>query len=112
MRTLFSETDIKEKVYTVDLTNRLVIVSPEFLKEEYRDAKYQLFFAESGFGCNPKARGNGVFGIWCVDGIHDRVERYDILGTATDEAIAEWKRLYGEFPCKVGYEIEKRTKGE
>lgn len=112
MRTLFSETDIKEKVYTVDLTNKFVILSPESLGENYRDAKYQLFFAESGFGCSPTASGRAVYGMFCFDGDETRVNREDILGTATDEAIAEWKRLYGEFPSKVGYEIEKRTKGE
>lgn len=105
---LFNETtDIKER--KVDITNKLVILSPESLDIQYRNAKYQLFFAEHGFGCNPNSRGNAVYGIWCADG----EERYNILGTATDEAIAEWKELYGEFPSKVGYEIKKRIeKGE
>lgn len=87
------DVDIKE----IDITNKIVILKHDFFKEEYLDARYQLVKCVGGFGAHPHARGNAIFIKWFYDGETNRIERYDdnILGLATEEAIAEWKNIYG-----------------
>jgi hypothetical protein len=70
-----------------------VVIDPEFFKEEYRSAKYQLFLAKGGFGCDPSKLGNAVFGADYNESY--RQERYNILGVATEEAIQAWEKEYG-----------------
>lgn len=72
---------------------KFVIIDPDFFKPEYREAKYQLFYAVSGFGCDPSKMGNAVFGTDISESY--RQERYNILGIATEEAIQAWEKFYG-----------------
>jgi len=89
----------------VNLEGKLVILKIEFFVERYRDAKYQLVLVRSGFGCSPDSRGNAIFVRECHNDNPEtyRIERCnnDILGIATEEAIKEWKEIYGEFNEKV-----------
>lgn len=84
-----------------NLEGKLVVIKDTFFKPEFKDAKYQLVLATGGFGCEPISLGNAIFVKEChKDNPEEyRLERYnnDILGIATDEAIAEWKSIYGEF---------------
>jgi len=99
-KTLFTQNDYTPWSRT-DLEGKLLIREVNNFKEDFRDAKYQLVLAKGGFGCRPDARGNAIF----VSEVHNdepedyRMERCDneILGIATEEAIKEWKSLYGEF---------------
>ena len=89
----------------VNLESKILVLKDKCFKEEYRDAKYQLVIATGGFGCNPSSLGNAIFVRECRNDNPEtyRIERYnnDILGIATDEAIAEWKEIYGEFNVEV-----------
>lgn len=76
---------------------KIVIKRAEIFKPEYQETKYQLVYAVGGFGCDPTKMGRAVFVIDCCDGEHYRADRGDILGVASDEAIAKWKKMYGEF---------------
>ena len=93
MQTLFSKEDYRQLKEGETYEGKFVIISPEFFKPEYRCAKYQLFLAKGGFGCDPSKMGNAVFGADCEE--HYRQERYNILGVATEEAIQEWEKEYG-----------------
>lgn len=89
----------------VDLEGKLIIIEDKFFKEDFKDAKYQLVLATSGFGCSPTARGNAIFVTECYKGNYEtyRIERCNnnVLGIATEVAIAEWKKIYGEFNDEV-----------
>lgn len=88
----------------VDLEGKLIIINDKFFKEDFKDAKYQLVLATGGFGCRPNARGNAIFVMECCACPETyRIERRDnnILGIATEAAIAEWKKIYGEFNDEV-----------
>lgn len=88
----------------VDLEGKLIIIEDKFFKENFKDAKYQLVLAVGGFGCSPTARGNAIYVTECCACPETyRIERRDnnILGIATEEAIAEWKKIYGEFNDEV-----------
>lgn len=54
----------------LDLTNRIVLVRKEFLKEEIIDRR---FLCEGGFGCNPFTHGEKIFGRWLSDGEKDQI---------------------------------------
>ena len=97
---LFTETDVipwREE----ELEGKLLVIKSSFFKAEYQDAKYQLVIAIGGFGCHSDARGNAIFVRECHNDNPQeyRIERYnnDILGIVTEEAVAEWKAIYGEF---------------
>ena len=93
MKTLFAKGDYRPLAEGETYENKFVIIKPDFFSEEYQEAKYQLFHAEGGFGCDPSKLGNAVFGR--DFGERYRQERYNILGIATEEAIAQWEKMYG-----------------
>ena len=73
-----------------DYAGKLLILNPSVLKDEYKASDYQLFYAESGFGCSPTASGRKVFGKFLKDGENTNFNRSDFLGVIKDECIPEW----------------------
>ena len=75
----------------MDYTNKVVVLRPEILKDEYKNPKDQLFYAQGGNGCRPQARGQKVFGR-PLNG--DESETYycrsDILGVLKLELVPDW----------------------
>jgi len=59
-----------------DFKDKVLVLNPSLLKDEYKKPEYQLILAESGFGCSPTASGRKVFGQFLFDG-----ERCNITGT-------------------------------
>ena len=92
METLFSKGDYRKLNEGETYEGKFVIIAPDYFKPEYRSAKYQLFHAEAGFGCDPAKIGNAVFGRDFEE--QYRQERYNILGVATEEAIQQWEKTY------------------
>lgn len=76
----------------LDYTDKVVIVSPNFLKDKYKTPEDQLYLAEGGFGCSPGARGRKVYGKFLKDGESTHISRSDILGVINDEHLPEWAR--------------------
>lgn len=70
--------------------DRLLVMKPSSLKDEYKSPEYQLFFAVSGFGCDPNLRGTAVFGHFLKDGEYAQFRRSDFLGVIRDDCIPEW----------------------
>ena len=84
------------------IEGKLVVIKADFFKPEFRDAKYQIVLACSGFGCDADKLGTAVFVVECCENPeHYRQERYNLIGEPTEEMIAEWKALYGEFNDEV-----------
>lgn len=81
------------------IEGKVVVVKPEYFKPEYRNAKWQLVVAYGGFGCYPEKMGKAVFVQECTKENPEnyRSEKQNILGIASEELIAEWKKEYGEF---------------
>ena len=73
-----------------DLAGRVLVLKPEVLKDEYKTPESQLFKAERGFGCNPRASGRAVFGTFMVDGEQARFSRQDFLGVIKPEHMPAW----------------------
>lgn len=93
MKYLFDENDYRQLEYGENYVDKFVIIDPNWFKYDYREAKNQLFHAESGFGCYPDKLGGKVFGHFYDEYTH--VRREDILGVATENAISDWEKTYG-----------------
>lgn len=74
----------------------VVVLSAWTLKPQYRSKENQLWYATSGFGCNPSASGNAVFCFSLEDGESTRWERYDILGIYGGELTEKQKQILKE----------------
>ena len=72
--------------------NRLLILKPESLKEEFRHAEFQYFLARAGFGCAPSKLGTKVFGEFLCDGEKASFRRYDFLGIADENKLPDWAK--------------------
>ena len=53
MKMIFNNNDYTQLKDGETYEGKFVIISPDFFKPEYREAKNQLFLAKSGFGCEP-----------------------------------------------------------
>ena len=51
-----------------------------------------MFLAQSGNGCNPRALGTKVFGIFLNDGERSFLYRTDFAGILKDEYIPDWAK--------------------
>ncbi len=72
--------------------NRLLILKPGSLKEEYRHAEFQYFYARAGFGCDPTKLGTKVFGEFLCDGEKASFRRCDFLGIADENKLPVWAK--------------------
>ena len=69
---------------------KLLILNPSALKDEYKSPDYQLFYAQSGFGCDPNSSGRKVFGSFLKDGERGNFYRADFLGVIDEKYLPEW----------------------
>lgn len=73
-----------------DYEGKLLVMNPSTLKDQYKTPDFQLFFATSGFGCDPTKIGTAVYGFFLKDDEHTHFRRSDFLGVIKDECIPEW----------------------
>ena len=73
-----------------DYTEKLLILRPEFLSDERKDGRHQLFFGKFGNGCKPDALGHKVYGFMLDSRQETYFNRYDILGVADESKLPEW----------------------
>ena len=73
-----------------DYKNKVLILRDTELKEACRTPENQLFFAQSGFGCDPSASGRAVFGQFLIDGEKARFDRGDFVGVCDERYLPDW----------------------
>jgi hypothetical protein len=73
-----------------DVSDHVLALKPEVLKDEYKSPDFQVFLAERGFGCNPAASGRKIFGQFLIDGEQAHYNREDFLGVLKPEFLPEW----------------------
>lgn len=78
-----------------EYAEKLLILKPTSLIDEFRKPYYQYFYAQSGFGCYPDKLGGKVFGKFLADSEDFCFHRSDFLGVADTEQLPQWaqKRL-------------------
>ena len=73
-----------------DITDKVIVLSPKCLKEEYWSPENQLWLATGGFGCEPDKIGRAVFATCLFDGEETRWNRQNVIGVIKDELMPEW----------------------
>ena len=73
-----------------EFTGRVLILSPDTLRESYWQPENQLWLALSSFGCQPHARGRSVLCTCLGDGETTRWNRSEFVGIIRDECIPDW----------------------
>ena len=87
---MFGNTQCEPDSGDLDFTNRVLVLSPEILKESCWQPENQLWYAHSGFGCKPHSNGRAVFCTSLGDGEKTRWNRLDFLGVLNEEFLPDW----------------------
>ena len=75
-----------------DFTGKVLVLSPDTLKESYWSQENQLWYAHDGFGCSPHAIGRSVRCTCLGDGEMTRWNRNEFIGVLDDQFLPEWAR--------------------
>lgn len=67
--------------------NQILVLKPEALSADYRQKRYQLFYATGGFGVDPTKMGRAVYGYFLDDGESTRMNREDFYGVLKDSLV-------------------------
>ena len=75
-----------------DFTGKVLVLSPDTLKESCWSQADQLWYARSGFGCEPHSSGRAVFATCLWDGETARWNREDFIGVLDEKYLPDWAR--------------------
>ena len=89
---MFDQKQCEPDSSELDYTGKVLVLSPNTLKEEYWSPENQLWLAESGFGCSPTARGRSILCTCLGDGEQTRWNRNDFIGVLKDEFLPDWAK--------------------
>jgi hypothetical protein len=71
---------------------RVLVLSPDILKESCWSQQDQLWLATGGFGCAPNSSGRAVFATCLNDGEKARWNRADFTGVLQEQLLPDWAR--------------------
>ena len=97
VRDRYRELDLWNETHCIpannlDFENKIMVLNPMGIKDEYKKPDYQLFYAQSGFGCSPTARGRQVYGRFLADGEYTHFERSRFLGQLKPGLVPDWAK--------------------
>ena len=75
-----------------DFTGKVLVLSSDTLKESCWSQADQLWYARSGFGCEPHSSGRAVFATCLSDGETARWNREDFIGVLDEKYLPDWAR--------------------
>ncbi|MDL2232064.1 DUF3849 domain-containing protein [Ruminococcaceae bacterium OttesenSCG-928-L11] len=87
---LFDHTHCHEDTANQNFNNRILVLRPDVLADDYKNPDMQLFICSGGFGASPGARGRKVYGQFLSDGELASFERQDFIGVLKEEHTPEW----------------------
>ncbi|MCI8493925.1 DUF3849 domain-containing protein [Anaerotruncus sp.] len=76
----------------LDYEGKVLVLSPDILRESCWGQKNQLWLALDGFGCSPTARGRSVRCTCLGDGEETRWNRAEFVGVLKEEHLPDWAR--------------------
>ena len=74
----------------LDYKGRVLVLSPNTLRESCWDARNQLWLGEGGFGCSPTSLGRAVYATCLGDGEQTRWDRSDFTGVLDERYLPDW----------------------
>ena len=75
-----------------DFTGKVLVLSPDTLKESCWSQENQLWYAHDGFGCSPHAIGRSVRCTCLSDGEMTRWNRHEFIGVLDEKYLPDWAR--------------------
>lgn len=87
---LFGPEHCVGKCQELDFTGKVMVLSPDTLKESCWDPRNQLWLAEGGFGCSPTSMGRAVYAACLGDGERTRWDRSDFIGVLDERFLPGW----------------------
>lgn len=75
-----------------DFTGKVLVLSPDTLKESCWSQADQLWYAHDGFGCRPHAIGRSVRCTCLGDGETTRWNRHEFIGVLDEKHLPDWAR--------------------
>ena len=75
-----------------DFTGKVLVLSPDTLKESCWSQADQLGYAHDGFGCRPHAIGRSVRCTCLGDGEMTRWNRHEFIGVLDEKYLPDWAR--------------------
>lgn len=73
-----------------NFTGKVLVLSPNTLREDCWNVRNQLWYAEGGFGCSPTFSGRAVYATCLGDGEHTRWDRADFTGVLDEQYLPDW----------------------
>lgn len=89
---MFDHTHCAADTNELDFTGKVLVLSPDILKESCWRPEDQLWYAHDGFGCRPHASGRSIRSTCLSDGEMTRWNRADFVGVLKDKFLPEWAR--------------------
>lgn len=89
---LFGREQCAAGMYDGSVKGKVVVLSPETLKESAWTPQSQLWLATGGFGCDPKASGRAIYATCLGDGEQSRWNREDFIGVLDERYLTEWAK--------------------
>jgi hypothetical protein len=78
------------------LENRLLVIRPDQMAEDYKNSKYQLLIGTGGFGVDPSKMGRAVFSLNLGDGEQVRWNREQIMGIVKKAGLVRVTKILEE----------------
>ena len=103
---LFDKFHCSDEGYYED---KVLVLKPSSLKDEYKTPDFQLFYATGGFGCDPTKIGTSVSGVFLKDDEFAQFRRADFIGVIKDEHLPDWAREKFESIYKAETESQTPT---
>ena len=76
--------------YEQDYKGKVLVLSPDSLRESCWEPRNMLWLAEGGFGCSPTASGRAVYATCLGDGEEARWNRSDFVGVLDEQYLPDW----------------------
>lgn len=77
----------------LDYEGKVLVLSPDTLRESCWQQENQLWLAHDGFGCRPHAIGRSVRCTCLGDGEETRWNRSEFIGVLKEEYLPDWARV-------------------
>lgn len=89
---LFDYTHCEPDSRDLDFEGKVLVMSPDTLKESCWSQQDQLWLATGGFGCHASSSGRAVFATCLSDGEETRWNRTDFIGVLKESLLPDWAR--------------------
>ena len=76
--------------FKLDYGGKVLVLSPDALRESHWRPKDQLWLGQGGFGYSPDSRGQAVYSVCLGDGEETRWNRVDFIGVLDEQYLPGW----------------------